>query len=297
LSFILSLYKISRTIGLGKIYETRLPWLRRYIKGSGMRIPYEGYIALITLIPLIISILAFILSYNLHLVAGTVLPPFISIILSSIISIIAYLLALTILILIPVMKFRSRGELIDIKIPILQSYLATLALSGMSSERILLRLYELRKLIGIDIEFEEIAKSLLLRGEDVTKALDRAIEITPSSRLATILAALKGLATTGTGLVDYVRMSFTESLSVLETKARMAYSSLSILIEVFISLTVLLPVVVLLVVIALFSFGGALYRPPIHPKIIVGLVSFIVVPFVSLGLLVVVDSILSKVRP
>ena len=168
---------------------------------------------------------------------------------------------------------------------------------GMSTEKIFLRLYELRNLIGIDVEFEEIAKSLLLRGEDILKALDRAIEITPNTRLATIFATLKGLTASGVGIVDYVRMSFAESLTILETRSRSAYASLSILIEVFISLTILLPIIILLVVLALFSFGGTLYQPSINPKLIVTLITFILVPFISLGLLIVVDSILSKVRP
>ena len=295
MSFTPSLYKAARIIGIAKFYESKFPWLRKYVRGSGMKISYETYISLITFIPLITSIMMFIVSYNIHLALK--IPQQFALPLSLLISLIVYLALVAILIVIPMVKFRGRGELIDVKIPILQSYLATLALTGMSTEKIFLRLYELRNLIGIDVEFEEIAKSLLLRGEDILKALDRAIEITPNTRLATIFATLKGLTATGVGIVDYVRMSFAESLTILETRSRSAYASLSILIEVFISLTILLPIIILLVVLALFSFGGALYQPPINPKLIVTLMTFILVPFISLGLLIVIDSILSKVRP
>jgi len=279
-------YRLVSRIGLGGAADRLASKLRVYIVGGGMRVSPRGYAAVTLLAPLVtVAVLLPILAPIVGPGRGAVIAVGLGGIVFA--GLYSY----------PAVKYRNRGEVLDIKIINLEMFLLSAILSSPSYHEAILKLYDRRDLIGFDVELEEAAKSITLEGLDAAKALGRSASITPSRSARALFEGLRGLIESGFGIVEYIQWTLSSHYSDVEARYRAALDSLSMMMEIFMALAVLGPVLTIIGVIALYGLGSSLISIKINPKLLIAAVAFIVSPAVALWVLIAIDGIISRLRP
>ncbi|MEB2836212.1 MAG: hypothetical protein GSR80_000234 [Desulfurococcales archaeon] len=283
---LLGLYRIAERLGLAGPADKLASKLDVYIRGSGLRVSPRGYAALVflsSISSLALAPILLVLTRN----------PLLSLGASLVISAVAYVLGYSY----PMVRYRNRGEMLEIKVIKLEMYMLSAFLSTPSYRDALYKLYERRDLVGFEVELEEAARYMALQRGDAAEALARAASITPSRTTRALLESLRGLLQAGFGLVEYLRWALASHYSQVEARYRAALDSLSMLMEIYMALAVLAPVLTIIGIIALYGIGTSIVKPTINPQLIIGAVAFVVSPAVALWVLITADSIISRLRP
>ena len=279
-------YKLARSLrltGKNDWILGKLDFLRPVLVLSGLRVSILGYQSLI----LVYAALAWAPALPLAVIS---LP-------LGLFWLVSYAAGLLALVYYPKMKLSSRAALLDTRLPILQSYIAVASMVGRSHEDSMLRLYERSEILGFQEELELIAHLIVSRKMELADAFHETAKATPSSGLRMFLDALSGLVAAGRGIVEYVESQFQSTINELETKYRSAFDSLGMLVEMFMAGVILSPIILLTIVIALYGGGSMFFQPPFDPLQLIGIGIFVLVPFTASFIYILVDSIVSRLRP
>lgn len=280
-------YKLARQLrltGRDDWVLRKLDFLRPILILSGLRVSVLGYQSLIVLY------LAF--AWIPAIPFGFLLGP-----LASLFWIALYLAGFLFLLYYPKMKLSSRATALETRLPILQSYIAVSSMVGRSHEDSILRLYERSRILGFEDELGLIAHLMVTKKMSLANAFHETSKATPSTGLKMFFDALSGLVAAGRGIVDYIESQFQSTVTELETRYRSAFESLGMLVEMFMAGVILMPIILLTIVIALFGGGSSFFSPPMDPLQLIGMGIFVGVPVTAAFIYVLVDSIVSRLRP
>ncbi len=267
-----------------------MKWMGRYLDEINYPLPPRYYISGLTFIVLLslavsAPVLAFVHYFVLHM------APFISVALGVIAGVIIALVLLAILIYYPVFKSKSIKTGIEAYIPYTLLTMTSLAASGFSIYSIIERAHSL-------IRHNEVKKSLerVLRqtteGVDISEALFAESLTTSSHSLATIYEGLASLSQSGVGVMSFLEKLLNENIQELESKLRETVEKLSVLMETYVIIALVFPLLTMIAVLFLGSFGGL----PLPPRILMLMITFVVIPLIFVVLLLIADSLVSEVK-
>lgn len=277
---------------LAKLGERFNPDLRYHVVGSGLSSSLERYtLAYLVVMAIVVSSIAITAWIVLYLRLGV--QPVIASIAALGAAFASFVLMLALYIAIPAVAYRNRGGRLEPRFLLFAEALTTKLLAGAGLAESFMRLYEkeLKELREFRIELEYIASGIKA-GIPVETVLEEAARITPVYSLRRLLAGLSAAARTGTGVNEIVSSSITEYLYGLEVEIEKLSSSLGAILEVFVAVSVMLPVAIGVVGLLLvfqpipgLSFDSLLF-----------LSTFILVPMMSAAVIVIVDSMVSRIR-
>ncbi len=286
-----SLYKATKKLGL---YDSLAPMfsnIEKYVRGAGLRItPVEGYIALIVVSIILCPILGIVIGALLAVEAVKHLNLALALLAS--LAVLAGFGVPAVLIAYPLLAYQSRTSKLQARILYLLLFTSALLSGGYGIEKTMLRLYARREVLGFEVELSDIAKQLVLGGEDVARALRTVASYTPSHELAMFLEGLAGLSETGTGVLAFVKTFFNNILFRMETLISEVTNNLSLIAEVFVAGAVVLPCIVASLLLGIVVTGGV----GIDPYLLLGAVTFAVTPIITAATWLLVDLELSRVR-
>ncbi|MFB6203353.1 MAG: type II secretion system F family protein [Candidatus Nanohaloarchaea archaeon] len=246
--------------------------LRPQIKKAGLGVSLPEYVSMMifsTLAAFLFSTLLAGLVMALSMgVAGLVLGLVIGII-ASVGTFVGFYIA-------PSLLVNNRSAKIRDTMPFATMYLSTLAGTGNSLPEIFKNLADVEEYGEVSKEAEKIARDLDTFGMDITEALRRAAERTPSEDFEELMWGMNHVLTTGGSLRDFLRQrsgrlmndyrrrveEFADTLSlmvemyiVLVIVGSIIFTSLSAVISTFVSQEAL-PTSVIVVIQAVFIFIG-----------------------------------------
>ena len=208
-------------------------------------------------------------------------------------ALVAFVLLLALYISLPSLAARSRADRLERKFLLLATMLAALVYSGEGLGEAFLRLgrgvpEELR---DFKLELEYIA-SLLSVGRPIHEVLEAAARLTPSPSLRSLLLGLSAASKTGTGVAEVIEASITEYLSVRETEIDRVTNSLGALLELYTAVAVMLPI-------GMGVVGLLLLFQPVAGlsfDLILAVTTFILVPVTVIAVVLVAESLVSKLK-
>ncbi len=283
-------HKIIRKTEFGKKITESFQWLSKYLDEIGFPLPPEYYISGLVLLVTLVFIGSIIPVFIIHyLILGIYLP--FSIILSIIASIILALLTLAITLYYPIFKAKSIKSSIEANMPFILLTMTSLAASGFSVYNIIEKTHQLTRNIHVKRSMERIIKQVT-EGKDVSDALFNESMITSSYTLATTYEGLASLSQTGVGVMSFLEKMLNENIFNLESKLRETIEKLSILMETYVIIALVFPLLVMIAQLFLGQFGGL----PLPPMALMMILAFLVLPVIFIILLLIADSLTSEVR-
>lgn len=281
---------------LAGIGEKLDPDLRYHVLGSGLSTSLERYtlaylIVMAIAVPSVAAAVFTLLEYRglpatvaAAAAAGSGLATF-TIMLASYISL-------------PMLAYANRGSKLEPRFLLFAESLSTKLLAGADLATAFIMTYEkeAEELRDFLLEVEYIASGLRA-GMPPEGVLEEAARLTPSPSLKRLFTSLAAAARTGTGVREIVLAAIREHLYSLETEIERLSRSLGAILEVYVAASAMLPVAVGVVGLLLaIGFQGAAAIPGLNINSILFLLTFVAVPVVSATVVVLVDSMLSRVR-
>ncbi|NOZ88417.1 MAG: type II secretion system F family protein [Crenarchaeota archaeon] len=267
------------------------PGLARETVGSGLAGSLEGYAAMVKLLLLAAAgVAAPVVGVYVYASGATVIEALAASLLAAAAAAMLVIVAATQL---PRVVYRNRGALLEPRFPLFAAGLAARLAAGSTLSGALLDMYdkELPDLPEFRVELEYIASGLRA-GFEPAVVLEGAAWLTPSQSLRSLFASLAEASRTGTGLVDVVDNLVKEYLLNVESQVDRVVNGLGTLMEFFIALSVMVPVV--LVVLGILLAAQPL--PALSFKTAAFLAVFVATPVTAAVTIIVADMIVSKVR-
>jgi len=200
---------------------------------------------------------------------------------------------LAVLTALPRIAYGSRGSRLEPRFPLLASSLATRLLAGSTLSGALLELAE-REIADLEefrVELEFVASSVRL-GAPLDAVLEAAARITPSTSLKSLFSALAAAARTGAGVEDIIDTVLREYLFNVEMEIDRVTAGLGAYMEIFVAASVMLPIAIGVVGL-LLVFNPI---PGLDFNTLLFATTFILTPMTAAGIIVLADSLVSRIR-
>lgn len=162
-----------------------------------------------------------------------------------------YLLTFTL----PDLRANNRARDIDAKLPYALNYIATLASAGTTIDKVFASLANDPVYGQIATEAAYITRDLRLLGKDIVGALTAAIDRTPSQRFQDFLQGAIITVTSGGDLKTYFRSKADQFSLENRQEQRKFLDTLGLISESFVTVVVAAPLMILILVSAMSSFG------------------------------------------
>ncbi|MFN3267996.1 MAG: type II secretion system F family protein [Zestosphaera sp.] len=274
---------------LTKLY-LRYPGLEDYVIGSGIN-SLDRYISISSGASLItVLVVFFLFSVFTHYLSDSIVFSLFSGAVFSLCVVfpLCYVVSLGLVFL----RYKSRGDVMEARFPLLISLMSLVTTSEKELSRVFEVLYKNYRDVLKDFRVElEMITSLIRLNYPINEALTRVAKITPSPTLREVLLGLSASVVIGAEPLELMSTVTSKYLEKYSLKVERAVSELGVMLEIYLALALLIPVVA-------GSLGALLVLSPVGGisfELVVFILSYLVVPASSLASMVLVDAIVSKV--
>lgn len=156
----------------------------------------------------------------------------------------------------PDMKAGSRGRQLDVQLPYALNYMATMAEAGTTPERIFESVADQPLYGEVAVECARIDRDLKVLGKDVVGALTDAAERSPSDKFEDFLEGAITTLTTGGDLKSYLVSKNEQYTQDQRQDQEKFIENLGLIAEAFITIGVAGPLLFVILLTVMVSFGG-----------------------------------------
>ncbi len=199
-----------------------------------------------------------------------------------------------IVISLPGIVYKHRGAVMESKFPVFAMLLSLLLSAGYSVSQALEVMVEK---YGKDIKHFlpelRLAVSYARIGVPIDEALRRVAMVTPSPSLRELLMGLASVSRVGGNPVSIVRNVIAEYLARYSIAVEKTVSTLSVVMEIYVAMAMILPLIVGIVAVLLMIYP----IPGISFDLLLVLTVFVAVPLLSIGTAILIDTVVSRLRP
>jgi len=249
---------------------------------ADIRMTYEEYYSMAIMniiIAFVSSIIVSLIIYNLFPSKITALVVFL---LPSVLTLIvsSYYLSL------PDSRAKARARKIDILLPYVTNFIATMSSAGISPGEIFKRLSTVDLYGEIQKEAKKIAKEIYIMGTDTVTALKHAIERSPSRKFKDFIQGIISTIQSGSDLNEYFKNIVDKYMQEDLLERRKNLESLAIIAEIFVISVIAFPLFLVIIIstMSLTSSGGAI------PFDFLYILSLFILPMAYFGFYVLMKS-------
>jgi len=187
----------------------------------------------------------------------------------------------------PGLIMKSRGSKIRDTLPFATMYLSTLAGTGTSLPEIFKNLAEVDEYGEVSKEAEKISRDIETFGMDVSEALERAANRTPSEDFKELMWGINHVITTGGSLQEFLQQRSNKLMDDYQRRIEEFSEQLSLLVEMYITLIIVGSIIFTSMSAVMSSFSSS-----ISPSLLVNIqvaAIFFGLPVISGMFIILVD--------
>ncbi len=258
-----------------------------YIK-SGIPVYFNAYIATAIFLSIITFVIVTFVSFLMtkYVAMGAF---FISILFGIIMSGFVMLL----MFVYPYHRLVSDSRIINSKLLDTVIFMTAIAQADPNIDHIMNTMAETIEIKPLKRLFLQFMRNKNMLGMDSVTALREIRKVSPSTTFALLLDGLANVITTSGNIKDYLVSESYRLLGEKRDRLKRLINTLSLLSETYVSLMVVLPVILIIILAFMSILGGTVAGLP--PSILIGILTFIFIPFSSMALIIIIDMILSEV--
>jgi flagellar protein FlaJ len=281
------LLKISNLVP--EYFLTEFRSLQDNLAKAAVKITFNAYLGLMAFATLLAAVLGFGVSF---LMLSTSFQFIAAFMFSIIAGMIAGIAAFGMCYVYPVLTISSKVRKIDANLPLTANFMAVLASSGMPPERIFRSLAKVGDEFGVGEEMRRAIADTELMGLDLNDALKKASLRSASRKFGTLLDGIVTTSHMGGDLSSFLRDESEKFKKLRVTSMKSFLDSLAGMAEVYVSMMIALPLV-LVVMLSVMSFlgGAASIMGGLDPQTVLNLMTFLVTPAGVGIMLLMVDSL------
>jgi flagellar protein FlaJ len=269
-------------------FVSELKSLQDNLAKAAVKITFKAYLGLMFFVTFIAAILGFGLSFLVLSIRFQFVAAFVFSIVGGLL---AGIISFGMCYGYPVLTVSSKVRTIDANLPLTANFMAVLASSGMPPERIFRSLARVGDEFGVGEEMRRAIADTELMGLDLNDALKRASLRSASRKFGALLDGIVTTSHMGGDLTSFLRDESEKFKKLRVTSMKSFLDSLAGMAEVYVSVMIALPLV-LVVMLSVMSFlgGGASIFGGMDPQTVLLLLTFLVTPAGVGIMLLLVDS-------
>lgn len=258
------------------------------LRRSGMRMGFKAYVSLTVLTSLLIA------AIFLALIPLILLSIFHFSLLSSILfgvggSLLVGALTVIGFYVYPIYRADSLKRTLEDGLPFTTGYMAVLAGAGVPPDLIFRSLAKVDAPLAVSGEARTITRDVELFGNDIISALNAASERTPSESFKDLLEGFIATMHSGGKLVEYLTDRLNQFMELKRISLRRFSDTLAILSEVYVTLLIAGPLLLVVMLAVMAMLGGGLGFA--SPGLLLQLLTYIVIPVASIVFLAILDAV------
>jgi archaeal flagellar protein FlaJ len=267
---------------------TELKSMQDNLSKAAVKITFQVYLGLMAFATLLAAVLGFGVSLLIFSIRLPFIPAFVF---SIIAAMLAGIAVFGFCYVYPVLTISSKVRKIEANLPLTANFMAVLASSGMPPERIFRSLANVGDEFGVGEEMRRTIADTELMGIDLNDALKRASVRSASRKFGSMLDGIVTTSHMGGDLSSFLRDESEKAKKIRVTSMKSFLDSLAGMAEVYVSVMIALPLV-LVVMLSVMSFlgGAASMFGGLDPQTVLMLLTFIVTPAGVAVMLLMVDS-------
>ena len=265
--------------------------LQNALMKSNLRISLDVYISYMLFVSGIAFGVVFLVTIVFTLVFGVWIVT--SLILATALGLAALASAFIALYVYPAIVSDSRGRHLNEELPYLSIHMAVLSQAGLPPERIFKSVMTIASKRLKSVAAEEarnIVRDVSFLGLDIVTSIGRNASRSPSKTFAELLKGLISVAQTGGDMTKYFLSSARSYMDNARIASRQLSESLGNIAELYVSIMVVFPLVVVIMLAVMGVMGGSLGG--ISILMIMYLVAYIAVPAMAIVVLVFLDGLM-----
>lgn len=271
--------------------EERLAPFKEIYDSAGFSEPFIIYLSRWILIGIVAVPSFYVFMFIIHTEILHIWVGFSAILATILATVLALVLVLAVLYY-PVYRRYSMRLKIDSQLPFTVGYMAAIASAGISAERMIERAAEVENIKELAYMFTHIVRDIRILGLDTLSALERAASRSPSMLLATFLTGIRDTFITSGDLKSFTIFTARRFIQNKINALRNVVNTLGILAEMYITMMVAAPLMLVIMLSVMSILGGNIMGLP--PILIIFLLLMILVPSSAMVILVVIDGVLSR---
>lgn len=188
----------------------------------------------------------------------------------------------------PIYRADSLKRTLEDALPFTTGYMAILAGAGVPPDLIFRSLAKVDAPLAISGEARTITRDVELFGNDIISALNAASERTPSKSFRDLLEGFIATMHSGGKLVEYLTNRSSRFMKLKRISLRQFSDTLAILSEVYVTLLIAGPLLLVVMLAVMAMLGGGLGFA--SPRLLLQLLTYIAIPVASIIFLVILDA-------
>jgi flagellar protein FlaJ len=262
--------------------------MRSKLIGSGIQMNFETYVGLISFIAIVLtifsllfsSLVSYLITYNIRTVIVY------SVISGGIIALVTIFIGYSI----PYVLADNRGRIIDATLPSIANYMTILATTGMTTGNIISSLGRVSDEFNIKAEMALIITEIEVLGFDIYKALRHAYEVSPSKNFSNLLFGFVSVSQMGGDLASYLKNQAEKNTNKRLLSMRGFIDNLAIIAEVYITIMVVGPLMILVMLTVMSFIGGGAMLGDVSVSFIMSILTFVYIPIGIIILILAIEA-------
>jgi flagellar protein FlaJ len=256
---------------------------------SGIPLYFNVYISQMLFIALIVFIITFTISLPIHFI----LYKYYAIPLSLTLASTAFGTTIAITYYYPIYKMNSDSRAINSKFLETATLMTAITASGVSIDKTIETITKITTTKPLYTLFLRFLRNRFMLGMDTISALKEIRDTTPSIRFSLFLDGLASVALTSGDIHSYLLSETTRLLEEKRDRLKRFTSSLGIIGELYVSLMIVFPSILIIMLSLMLMLGGTIAGIP--PLLLITILLFIIIPLGAIAIIIIADTMLSEV--
>ena len=275
--------------------STHLPKVMPYfqdlgpsLQKGGIKISLQAYVSL----TLLMSGLSFVAALGSSLAVAAMLgvPLLFTVLFAFAVGILAGVGTFGLIYGLPGFLASNRRKRMDLELPYVASHLSILATAGLPPARMFKLLEDSATTPQVASEANEVTRDVEVMGQDIITALEAERVRSPSKTFGEILEGFVATIRSGGSLVGFLQDSTRVVMDLRRVAAKQLVESLATFAEVYVTLMVVFPLMVIVMFSVMSIIGGGLGG--FSTTGMMSIVTYLVIPFSGIGVIVLLDTML-----
>lgn len=259
------------------------------LEKSEIKINFKAYVSLIILASLMTSVLTLILTpVILYLFLGT--PVLSALLFGFGLSMLSGAFTVIGFYVYPIYKADSLKRKLEDELPFTTGYMAVLASSGVTPDKIFRTLARIDAPLAITEEAKRIVRDVELFGSDIISALESASKRSPSEKFKHFLQGFIATVHSGGNLVAYLMDRSRHYMRLKKISLKKFADTLSLLSEFYVAILVAGPLLFVIMLSVMAMLGGE-GMGILDPKLLLYLLTYVAIPIASIVFILILDAL------
>lgn len=258
------------------------------LQKAAFKISLQSYVSMIV----VISGVSFVASFAVTLVLAVILvtPILLALLFAVGASFLVGALVFGVLYALPALLASSRRKKMDLELPYVASHMAILAAAGVYPARIFKLMVDSSTTPEVASEANEITRDVEILGNDIITAVEAERDRSPSQHFAEFLEGMVATIRSGGNLKNFLLDSTRAMMDLRRIAAKQLVESLAGFAEVYVTLLVVFPLLMIVMFSVMALIGGGLAGMSVSMLML--FVTYLVIPLCGVAVMVMLDTLL-----